>query len=76
MTKVKRREFSRAQFVVRLAALLAKVREVGSRALQLLGRQVVRNDSGDPRKRCPHALGVAAGVKIVEIDLRPAWLRP
>ena len=45
-------------------------------ALQLLGRQAVRNDSGDPRKRCPHALGVAAGVKIVEIDLRSARLRP
>ena len=76
MTSVRRREFSRAQFVVRLVALLAKNREVSSRAMQLLGRQVVRNDSGDPRKRRPHALGVAAGVKIVEIDLRSAWLRP
>ena len=76
MMNVRHREFSRAQFVVRPTALLATAREVGSRALQLFGRQIVRNESGDLRKRRPHALGVAAGVKIVEIDLRSAWLRP
>ena len=76
VTNVRRREYSGAQFVVRPSALLAKVREVGSRALQLLGRHIIRNDSGDPRKRRPHALGVAAGVKVVKIDLRSAWLRP
>ena len=76
MMNVRRREFSRAQFVVRPTSLLAEVREVGSRALQLLGRQIVRDDSGDLRKRRPHALGVAAGMKVVEIDLRSARLRP
>ena len=65
MTNVRRREFSGAQFVVRPTSLLAKVREVG--------RQIVRDDSGDPRKRRPHALGVAAGMEIVEIDLRSPW---
>ena len=73
MTNVRRREFSRAQFVVRPSSLLAKVREVGGRLLQLLGRQIVRDDSGDPRERRPHALGVAAGMEIVEIDLRSPW---
>ena len=70
MASVRRREFSRAQFVVRPTSLLAKVREVGRRVLQLLGRQIVRNDSGDPWERRPNALGVAAGMEIVEIDLR------
>ena len=76
MTNVRRREFSGAQFVVRPSSLLAKIREVGGRLLQLLGRQVVRDDSGDPRERRPHALGVAAGMEIVKIDLRsPCWGR-
>ena len=59
--------------MVRPSSLLAEVREVGGRLLQLLGRQVVRDDSGDPRERRPHALGVAAGMEIMEIDLRSPW---
>jgi hypothetical protein len=73
MTNVRRREFSGAQFVVRPSSLLAEVREVGGRLLQLLGRQVVRDDSGDPRERLPHALGVAEGMEIMEIDRRSPW---
>ena len=60
-----RREFTGAQFVVRLSTSFVDVCEVGRGALQLLGRQAVRNDSCESRKGRPHALCKAssAGVR-------------
>ena len=44
-------------------APLAEICEVGSRTLQLLGRQVVRDDSGNRREWRPHALCEAVSVR-------------